>query len=87
MSSTNDLQRHVDRLEDALTVWASRDETRPQAGVRQAANIAVESIDALLRELYALRNGLLTEVRQADDVANARVDAMLARRRAEGGAR
>jgi hypothetical protein len=67
----------VDRLDDALTVWDSRDDTRPQAGVRAAANTAVDAIDALLRDLHTMREALIGDIRRADDTDAARVDALL----------
>jgi hypothetical protein len=80
--NTNALQSHVDRLEDALVVWESRDGTKPQPGVRQAANVAVDSIDALLRELYRMRVELGSQIRVSDDTSAARVDALLRERSA-----
>jgi hypothetical protein len=80
--NTNALQSHVDRLEDALVLWESRDDTKPQPGVRQAANVAVDSIDALLRELYRMRTELIGQIRVSDDISAARVDALLRERSA-----
>jgi hypothetical protein len=74
--SSNPLQSHVDRLSDALIVWESRDDTKAQPGVRQAATTAVASIDALLGELHRMRSTLVTEIRISDDAADARVDAL-----------
>lgn len=68
-------------LDGALAEWAGRDDSRPQPEVRQAANVAVDAIDAMLRELYTARGQLVAEVRQSDAAAAARVDAMLAERR------
>jgi hypothetical protein len=45
---------------------------------------AVEAIDSALRDLHSVRQRLITEIRQADDAAAARADALLARGR-EGG--
>ena len=76
----------ISRLEDhngvlgvALAQWAARDDTRAQPEVRQAANTAMDVIDAMLAELHQLRARLVTEIRQADDATAARVDALLAR--------
>jgi hypothetical protein len=80
--NTNALQSHVDRLDDALILWADRDDTKPQPGVRQAANIAVDSIDALLRELYQMRTELIGQIRVSDDASAERVDALLRERSA-----
>ena len=65
-------------LSIALGQWERRDETRPQPEVRRAANKAVDAIDAMLGELYALRSRLLDEMRDSDDATAARVDALLA---------
>ncbi len=76
------------RLEDpmgvmavALAQWEIRDGTVPQPAVREAANTAVDAIDAMLRELHAMRSRLVSEIRQADDATGRRVDELLARSR------
>lgn len=73
------------RLEDpvgvlavALAQWMDRDDTKPQADVRRAANTAVHAIDAMLQELHQMRSRLTGEIRVSDDAAVARADAMLA---------
>ncbi|GAA0646799.1 hypothetical protein GCM10010174_82470 [Kutzneria viridogrisea] len=81
--STDSLTAHLYRLTDALLVWEGRDDTKAQPGVRQAANIAVDSIDALLHELHELRGSLLAEIRASDDASAARVDALLHSREAQ----
>jgi hypothetical protein len=43
----------------------------------------VEAIDSALQDLYTLRSRLVTEIRDHQDAGNARVDAMIAARRAE----
>jgi hypothetical protein len=63
----------------ALARWAERDDTKAQPEVRQAANTAVDAIDAMLARLYAARSALLTQIRQSDDTTAARGDALLAR--------
>ena len=63
----------------ALAQWAARDDTRPDAEVRQAANTAMETIDQMLAGLHQLRARLVSGIRVSDDAAAARVDAMLAR--------
>ena len=72
------------RLEDpmgvlgvALAQWQTRDDTRPQAEVRRAANTAMDAIDAMLAELHQMRSRLVGEIRASDDASAARVDAML----------
>jgi hypothetical protein len=49
----------------------------------KAAHAAIETIDELTRQLYALRSQLVGELRQDEDVRAGRVDAMLARPRQE----
>ena len=46
----------------------------------RAGHQAVDEIDQLTRDLYRLRDQLVTELRQNEDIAAARVDAMLAER-------
>jgi uroporphyrinogen-III decarboxylase len=67
-------------LADSVAAWAMRDDTRPQPEMRRAANDAVDTIDAMTRELYAVRCQLLGEMRVSDDAAMARSAALLARR-------
>src|SRR6266568_2761794 len=64
-----------------LAIWMARDDTRPQPEAREAANTAVDAIDAMLRELHAMRSRLVTEMRAADDATGRRVDDLLARSR------
>ena len=77
------------RLEDpmgvlaiALAQWETRDDSKAQPEVRRAANKAMDTIDAMLRDLYAMRSRLVGEIRLSDDAHAARVDAMLAESRA-----
>ena len=70
---------HCGVLGVALAQWAARSEDKPDADARRAANVAIDSIDSMLAGLYELRSTLLTEIRESDDQAAARVDAMLAR--------
>jgi hypothetical protein len=78
----------VHRLADVLTValatWAGRDDSKPQAEVRRAANTAMDAIDAMIAELHTMRRELTGEIRQADAAAADRVDAQLKKYR--GGA-
>ena len=53
----------------------------------KAGHLAIDAIDELTRKLYTLRSQLVGELRQDEDVRAARVDAMLAGRRAADGAR
>jgi|SRR5271157_1085193 len=63
----------------ALAQWAARDDTKADPEARRAANTAIDSIDAMLGELHALRARLVSEVRASDDASAARIDAMLSR--------
>jgi len=88
MSDTADrLPWDTARLEDslaalklALGLWRGRDESRPQADVRHAANDALAAIDEQLRDLHLMRGRLVGEVRAADAANAARVDRLLAGR-------
>lgn len=77
--SVESLREHVENLSTSLARWAVRDDTRPQPEVRRAANSAVEAIDAAIRDLHAMRGSLVAEIRQSDDAAMARTEALLAR--------
>ena len=73
------LEGRVSVLGAALATWAARDDSKPQASVRQAANTAMDEIDAMLADLHRARQALMGETRASDDARAARVDAMLAR--------
>jgi hypothetical protein len=83
-SAVSALRGHLGELEMALALWATRDETKAQPGVRQAANDAVDAVDAALRELHGIRSQLVSEVRAADDATMARTEELLRRLREEG---
>jgi hypothetical protein len=68
-------------LAAALAVWSARRLDQPDATARCAANAAVDAIDAALAGLHAIRSALVGQIRQADDAAAERVDALLARPR------
>jgi len=63
---------------DALARWATRDDSKAQPEIRQAANTAMDAIDAMIAELHAARSALAREIRGSDDATDARIDAMLA---------
>ena len=65
----------------ALAQWAVRDDTKAQPEIRQAANVAVATVDDMLATLHRLRGQLVSEVRQSDDASAARADALLAKYR------
>jgi hypothetical protein len=71
------LRDHVEYLAVGLAVWEHRQE--PDAHARRSASDAVDAIDAMLRELHAIRQLLISEVQQADRATATRVDALLAR--------
>jgi Asp-tRNA(Asn)/Glu-tRNA(Gln) amidotransferase A subunit family amidase len=75
---TGHLEDHAGVLGVALELWTTRDDSKPQPEVRQAANTAMDAIDAMLAELHRARQPLVTEIRQSDDAAAARADALLA---------
>jgi len=64
-----------------LAVWEVRDPAAsiPQPEIRTAANKAMDSIDIMLRELYAMRLRLIDEMRQHDDLAMIRTEELLRR--------
>jgi hypothetical protein len=72
------LRTAVDNLGPWLAIWEAR--TEPDARARRCASDAIDAIDAGLAALHSIRAGLITEVRQADDQAAARADALLALR-------
>lgn len=73
------LREPLDDLARSLDLWYGRDETGPpQAHVRRAASTAVGKMDEMLRELHLMRARLVSEIREADDAAAVRVDALLA---------
>lgn len=53
----------------ALAQWVTRDDSKPQPHIRQAANTAMCAIDAMLSELHRVRGRLMTEIRASDDAA------------------
>ena len=80
------------RLYDPLGVlaiklgqWEDRDDGKPQPEVRRAANDAMDEIDRMLRELYAMRSRLVTEIRASDDATAARSAELLRQIRKDGG--
>jgi hypothetical protein len=66
-------------LSAALEQWATRDDTKGegQAVIRDTADTAMETIDAMLRDLHAARAILTAEIRRSDDAAMARTEALL----------
>ena len=67
----------------ALAQWETRDDSKAQPDIRRAANTAMDAIDEMLGELYAMRSRLVTEIRDSDDKAAVRCDAMLAGERGQ----
>ncbi len=64
-------------LAAALAQWEVRPDGEPAPDARRAANTAMDAIDAMLAALHGIRSRLVTEVRQADDAAAVRADALL----------
>ena len=56
----------------ALAQWADRGTAADKATGRTAASTVVDAIDALLRDLFVLREHLVQEIRQADNAAHRR---------------
>ena len=77
------LRRHASDLAVYLGTWAGRDDAKAQPDVRQAANHAMDAIDAALRELHGLRARLVSEIRESDDAAVVRAEELLRRIREE----
>jgi hypothetical protein len=73
---------HVDELASALVAWATRDDTKAQPEIRQAANDAMDAIDGALRELHGIRS-MVGEIRDSDDAGVAWADELLRRIREE----
>lgn len=65
--SAGRLGEHNGVLGVALAQWMARDDSRGDAGTRQTANTAMDTIDAMLRELHQLRTRLAAEIRDSDD--------------------
>ena len=74
------LRNHIDGLGVWLAIWQARDDGKPDAPARRAANDAVDAIDGALAELHKIRQLLISEIRISDDATAARVDALLAAR-------
>jgi hypothetical protein len=75
---TGALEDEAGLLGASLAQWACRDEAADKAATRRAAGTAVETIDAMLARLHRVRAALVAEIRQDDDAAMARTDALLA---------
>jgi hypothetical protein len=74
---TGRLDEHNGILGVALAQWMARDDSKAEPAIRQAANTAMDEIDAMLSVLHALRSRVVSEIRASDDVTAARVDALL----------
>jgi len=82
---TGRLDEHNGVLGVALAQWMARNDSKAEPDARQAANTAMDAVDAMLREVHALRARLANEIRESDDAAAVRVDALLRHVREEGG--
>jgi hypothetical protein len=76
---TGRIDDHNGVLGVALAEWMARDDSKAEPAIRQAANTAMDEIDAMLRELHTLRGQLVSEIRDSDDASDARADALLRR--------
>ena len=75
------LRNHVEDLAVFTAIWKDRKE--PDARARRCASDAVDAIDAALSGLHEVRARLVGEIRQSDDAAEARADALLERLRGD----
>jgi hypothetical protein len=78
-SALSALRGHLGELETALALWVTRDDTKAQPDVRQAANTAMDAVDTALRELHGVRAQLVGEIRASDDATAARAAELLDR--------
>lgn len=69
----------VDTLAQALALWATRDDSKAQPEVREAANTAMGAIDTMIAELRTVGAVLAAEMRESDDAAAVRAGALIAR--------
>jgi len=67
------LHERVGVVTAALEQWTGQTAAPDQAAARQAANTAVDAIDALLRDLYLLRGHLVQEIRHGGGAARPQV--------------
>ena len=78
-SALSALRNNVEVLAISLAIWGARDDTRPDAHARRAANDAMNAVDAMLQALHALRQSLVSDIRNSDDRSAERADKLLAR--------
>jgi hypothetical protein len=71
------LREDTENLAAWLAIWQARSE--PDAHARRCASDAMDAIDAALPELHEVRFRLVSEIRQADDLAAQRADELLRR--------
>jgi len=67
------LHERVGVVTAALEQWTGQSAAPDQAAARRAASAAVDSIDALLRDLFLLRGHLVQEIRHSGGAARPRV--------------
>jgi hypothetical protein len=72
------VRSHVENLAAWLAIWEARRE--PDAHARRCTSDAVDAIDAMMRDLHAIRARLAAEIRESDGASAARVDELLRRR-------
>ena len=72
-----DLQSGLNTLAGALRRWEDRDDTQPQPEVREAANLAMNTIGVMQRKLALMGDRLAAEIRARDEAAAARARELL----------
>jgi hypothetical protein len=73
------LHSAVDSIGPWLAIWEARRE--PDARARRCASDAIGAADIAIGALHRIRSELVTQVRAADDLADARADELLAKTR------
>src|SRR6185312_12624329 len=68
------IRNAVEDLAVFTAVWCNR--TEPDAAARRCANDAVGAVDAAIRRLHLVRRELIADIREADDRAAERADAL-----------
>jgi hypothetical protein len=76
------LREHVENTAVWAGIWEARRES--DAHARRCVSDAVDAIDAMLRDLYTVRQQLISEIRDSDDATADRADTLLVRREDRG---
>jgi hypothetical protein len=75
------LEEELGVLNVNLAAWIGRDDSKADASVPRAGHQVITSIDVLMRQLHQLRARMVGEIREDQDIAVARSDALLQRLR------